>query len=245
MQAAGAPTRQRLRLASHVRACHLGDQVILLDLRHSKYLSIGGQGLSTLACHVEGWPGGTESAQACTTSAALSALTQRLLSRGLLTNAPSRPHRDSTVDEATSSLDFERAVTDSTGGARRLGRFLQSAAVAALWLRCRSLHSIAGAVAARHERLEKSASDWRSPDAAFSTAAAYDRLRPFGFTAQDRCLHDSLALVGFLAAEGVLARWVIGVKTRPFGAHSWVQNGTTVLNDQHEHVRRFCPILVV
>jgi hypothetical protein len=35
------------------------------------------------------------------------------------------------------------------------------------------------------------------------------------------------------------------VTTRPFGAHSWVQDGTMVLNDQHEHVRGFRPILVV
>ncbi|WP_431261872.1 lasso peptide biosynthesis B2 protein [Roseateles chitinivorans] len=76
-------------------------------------------------------------------------------------------------------------------------------------------------------------------------ALAFERLRPLAFSARDRCLHDSLSLVFFLFAEGLSARWVIGVKTNPFGAHSWVQSGRTVLNDQHEFVRAFRPILVV
>jgi len=75
--------------------------------------------------------------------------------------------------------------------------------------------------------------------------AAYERLRPFVFTARDRCLYDSLALLGFLAKERHFPRWVVGVKTSPFGAHSWLQSGGTVVNDHHEYVRRFRPILVV
>ncbi|WP_431257592.1 lasso peptide biosynthesis B2 protein [Roseateles chitinivorans] len=76
-------------------------------------------------------------------------------------------------------------------------------------------------------------------------ALTFERLRPLAFSARDRCLHDSLSLVFFLFAEGLSARWVIGVKTNPFGAHSWVQSGRIVLNDQHEYVRAFRPILVV
>jgi hypothetical protein len=65
------------------------------------------------------------------------------------------------------------------------------------------------------------------------------------FTAHDRCLHDSLTLVRFLATKRLFPRWVIGVRTRPFAAHSWVQSGPTVLNDVHEHARDYRPILVV
>jgi hypothetical protein len=75
--------------------------------------------------------------------------------------------------------------------------------------------------------------------------ATYDRLRPLVLTKHDRCVHDSLTLLGFLASEGLFPHWVIGVKTGPFGAHSWVQSGATVLNDLHENVRRYRPILVV
>lgn len=239
------PSRQGLRLASHVRACHDDGQVILLDLRHNKYLGVGGPQSSALADQVEGWPKSSERTDARANPAAIGVLMQRLVSKGLLTHTPSEHLPDGTVEEATSSLDFENGATGSSISARRLGRFLQSAAVAALWMRCRSLQSIAMAVSARRQRLQGAAFDAGALDAMWSSTAAYERLRPFVYTSRDKCLHDSLALIAFLASEGVFPRWVIGVKTRPFGAHSWVQSGGTVLNDQHENVRRFHPILVV
>lgn len=75
--------------------------------------------------------------------------------------------------------------------------------------------------------------------------ARFDGLRPLAFTAKDKCLFDSLALTIFLRREGFDARWVIGVIARPFQAHAWVQEGSAVLNDLHENVGRFAPILVV
>jgi len=105
--------------------------------------------------------------------------------------------------------------------------------------------SIAQAVASRRAHLEPRIARPASVDTMRAAVAAYEKLRPLVFTARDRCLHDSLALVGFLAAEGMFPRWVIGVQTQPFGAHSWVQCGGTVLNDHPDRVRRFRPILVL
>lgn len=240
-----ASSSQPMRLASHVRACHSDAQVILLDMRRNKYLGVSGAASNALADRVEGWPTGSQRTDTCAAPAAVTALTQRLFAQGLLTNGTSEPLPDITIEEATSSVDFEHAELDAGIGARRLGRFVLSAAVAALWMRCRSLHSIATAVAARRERLQERATASGSLEAMRDSTAAYERLRPLVYTAQDRCLHDSLALIGFLASEGVFPRWVIGVKTHPFGAHSWVQHGGIVLNDQHENVRRYSPILVV
>jgi hypothetical protein len=39
--------------------------------------------------------------------------------------------------------------------------------------------------------------------------------------------------------------FVIGVATRPFVAHAWVQIAGSVLNDTVEHVQDFAPILSV
>jgi hypothetical protein len=75
--------------------------------------------------------------------------------------------------------------------------------------------------------------------------SSYMRLRPFLFTAHDKCLLDSLTLIRFLARRRMFPAWVIGVRTRPFAAHSWVQSAGLVLNDVHEHVRSYTPILVV
>ena len=78
-----------------------------------------------------------------------------------------------------------------------------------------------------------------------SAVAWYLRTRPLLSTAHEQCLKDSLTLIRFLASERLYPQWVIGVRTRPFAAHSWVQEGSLVLNDVHETVRRYTPILVV
>lgn len=58
------------------------------------------------------------------------------------------------------------------------------------------------------------------------------------------CLYDSLALRRFLARRDVAADLVIGVRLHPFGAHCWLQEGTTVLNDALGGARGFKPVLV-
>jgi hypothetical protein len=235
---------RRLRLAPHVRACASEGQVILLDLRNGAYLGIGGETCSALAEHVDGWPRSVDAVHECTTLEATQRIAMGLLQRGLLTDAPSKQAPHATVEEVTASLNAEDGAPDSGVSIRRLTRFVSCAAETSIWLRCRSLEAIAAAVQARRDRLH-AASASSSLESTRSATAAYERLRPFAFSAHRNCLHDSLALVAFLASEGAFPRWVIGVKTRPFGAHSWVQMAATVLNDQHEAVRQFQPILVV
>ena len=75
--------------------------------------------------------------------------------------------------------------------------------------------------------------------------AAFIYLRPLLYTAHNACLLDSLTLTRFLAAYGVFPDWVFGVKTDPFCAHCWVQQGEYVFNDSPDHVGEFAPILVV
>lgn len=64
-------------------------------------------------------------------------------------------------------------------------------------------------------------------------------------TAADRCLPRSIALAGCLAAVDDPCHVILGVTSPPFGAHCWVQKGDVVLNDSHEEVQRYTPILVV
>jgi hypothetical protein len=239
----------RLQLAPHVRACESGGQVILLDLRRSRYIAIGGRQLSVLAHAVDGWPASDAAVNESVNESDIATLTKPLLAQGLLAPRPIErstvPSRAAAIEEASASLDAEDAMQDAPVGAARVVRMVRSAAVTATWLRWRSLLSIAGAVAARRARCDTSYQKPDSPQALLAEVAAYEKLRPLLFTTRDRCLHDSLTLVGFLAAAGIFPRWVIGVQTRPFGAHSWVQSGATVLNDHADRVRRFRPILVV
>jgi hypothetical protein len=235
---------QRLVLAPHVRACASDGQVILLDLRSSKYLGIDGALSLALRDRVAGWPRSSDSVHECTIPGSANQMMARLLERGLLTHEPSKPLPHATVGEVTSSLNAEDSSPNAGIGAGRLARFLWSAMETSVWMRCRSLQAIASAVHERRDRLQSPSAPC-SIESIRTGTAAYERLRPFAFSAHKNCLQDSLALVAFLASEGAFPRWVIGVKTRPFAAHSWVQMGATVLNDQHEMVRQFRPILVV
>jgi hypothetical protein len=234
----------RLRLADHVRACCADGQVILLDLQHNKYVGIGGVQLPALARAIEGWPAPPEVPDQQGAPADIDALTAPLLAQGLITCAMTSGTWTATLDEPMHSLNEADSARSGAIRWRHLSCFMRSTATASAWLRWRTLAAIAHSVAARRARLVTRHGP-TSIEATREPVAAYLRLRPFAFTAHDRCLHDSLTLIHFLTSERVPARWVIGVRTQPFGAHSWVQSGDTVLNDQHEHVRRYRPILVV
>ena len=82
------------------------------------------------------------------------------------------------------------------------------------------------------------------------SAVANDTIRAFEYskllrTAADRCLARSIALAGCLAATGDQCQVVLGVTSLPFSAHCWAQKGDVVLNDTHEEVLRYTPILVI
>ena len=75
--------------------------------------------------------------------------------------------------------------------------------------------------------------------------ASFLWLRTWCYTAQRRCLFDSLVLSVYLTRGMVPCTFVIGVATKPFLAHSWVQIGEHVLNDTAEHTQDFKPILSI
>jgi hypothetical protein len=82
-------------------------------------------------------------------------------------------------------------------------------------------------------------------DTLIGLLASYRRLRSLLFTSKNACLYDSLVLRRFLEYYGFFPLCIIGVKTGPFRAHAWVQEGDTVLNDVPECVCEFTPVLVV
>lgn len=73
----------------------------------------------------------------------------------------------------------------------------------------------------------------------------FDAIRPFFFSRKDSCLLHSLTMVHFLACYGVFPDLIMGVKTEPFEAHSWVQYGGHVLTCSAFQAESFTPILFV
>lgn len=238
-------------LSAHVYACRCDDQVVLLDLMRDKYLAVGAAQSNSLKRVVENWPGpdtGTDDSRVQhATLPDPDPIASRLVQRGLLTD-PASPHGRLpmvTLPEATATLGEVEATEADRITSRCLFQFLRSASSAAFSLRARPLLTVVRAVIARRAAFARHAEQLLPMDRVRRTVAVYERLRPLLFTSNDKCLFDSLALVNFLAYQRIFPRWVIGVTTGPFGAHSWVQSDQIVLNDLHEHVRRFTPILVV
>ncbi len=65
------------------------------------------------------------------------------------------------------------------------------------------------------------------------------------YSAHDRCLAKSIALVTALRRSGINAHLIFGVTARPFAAHCWVQSNGMVINGDVALTRLFTPILVV
>lgn len=231
------------RLADHVRACSVDGQVILLDLQRGKYIGVGGPLVSALPQLIDGWPIAVNAAGQDADASFLTEWVENFRSQRMLVEARGPAPERSALDEPVQSMNADDDEQSSAFQVRQLLRLWQAAAVTAISLRRHTLADIARAVAAVRTRQPGQAT--HDAEALRQAVASYMRVRPFAFTAHDRCLHDSLTLTRFLATQRLTARWVIGVRTRPFGAHSWVQIGGVVLNDQHENVRRYQPILVV
>ena len=60
-----------------------------------------------------------------------------------------------------------------------------------------------------------------------------------------KCLVRSFVLLGVLQRWGFTADWVFGVRTWPFAAHCWLQIDDVVLDDHHDRLVAFHPILIV
>lgn len=238
-------SKTEYRLAPHVRACTVDGQVILLDLRRNRYLGVGGPHVNLLAQFIADWPLNTSSGQnGYGVRAGASPWLDTLRDQNMLSPDDGTRQVHPALDEALDSIHTDLGSCARTVDWRRLAGMARAAAGAAYWLRQFSLAEIADRVA----RLRPASGACEGTDDDVNLASAvstYERLRPFLFTAHDRCLHDSLSLTRFLARGRIFPRWVIGVKTRPFAAHSWVQAGHLVLNDVPEHVRRYTPVLVV
>lgn len=234
-----------LRLADHLRACCIDGQVVLLDLDRNRYLSLSGPH-AKLVAGVVGAPADNphDTIRPGNLAGEDHELAAPLLRARILTLVPGAvPHRQPQIAPSVASIDVQGGASTTAIRPLDFCRFISAVILARLWLRLRTLHAISRSIDARLRRCKPP-----GPDHALRLRRAvtvFDRLRPLAFTSRDQCLLDSIALALFLAHQRLSARWVIGVTTRPFRAHSWIQHEGEVLNDLHDHVRPFTPILVV
>ncbi|MFG6432959.1 lasso peptide biosynthesis B2 protein [Roseateles sp. LYH14W] len=236
--------QQNLRLADHVRACHVDGQVILLDLRRDRYIGVGGALLPALSARIADWPLGTSATESGTSGREVDTWIDHMWQQGMLASASTATPARTTILEPQRSLAAIDEPARHGIQWRRAASIAYATFAVGHWLRRLHLAEIV----VRVERLrsaEPSKPEDFSREELQGAARWYLRTRPLVMSSHDECLRDSLIMLRFLSAEGLYPRWVIGVRTRPFIAHSWVQAGSLVLNDLHETIRGYTPILVV
>ena len=230
-------------LGSHVRWCRTEDGIVLLDLKTGRYLGISVSDSRHIAPHVNDWSTEYSDTHIEPPKADEGAL-GALLKAGVLCPAPDHVQPvELKLSAAETTIPFEDVLDVPRVRALDVVRLLRAFLRIRFALKQQSIQRI---VSRLNDRKQRAVAD-RSIAAAecIRLAKVYLHIRPLVLTARDRCLIDSLVLVEFLSAYGMFPSWVIGVRTQPFGAHSWVQEGAVVLNDTPEKVLSFTPILAV
>jgi Transglutaminase-like superfamily len=236
----------RYGLARHVFVCADEEYVVVLDVKQDRYFTLEAARTAALAPLLPGWPAppaGGSSGDGPGIAADEAAAP--LLRQGWLLELPATSKEATPVRLTSPQTDLlGDAVTESSRiGVRAVVNFVFAAVFAKLSLRFWRFERLIRRVAAR-----KAA---RPGGGSFDVARArqlvdiFGRLRVFLFSHREECLHDSLALLEFLARYEVLPRWVFGVRARPFVAHCWVQYEDIVFNDTVEHIAGYTPIMVV
>jgi hypothetical protein len=243
----GAPVAPptSLFLSTHAHCCEFGDGAIILDLRSDTYLGIDAQQLCNLRMRVANWPVSAPSDQQIQHHGVSvpDSLIAALLNRGILTTSPTSRHSPPATNP-TSALTLLR----SPAGRRRVPlthvvQFL-TAFVVVMWrLKRNGLPSLVDWLRRRQSAIDRGHSLTR--DQVARRLESFLWLRTWCYTARDRCLFDSLVLSVYLTRGMIPCILMIGVATKPFFAHAWVQIGEWVLNDTAEHAQDFTPIFSV
>lgn len=240
-KAAVSGAHQSYGLPLHVFMCCVPGGVVFLDLKRDRYCAVAAEDAQAVAPLVRDWP--TAPRPDCLpTDTEVAA--QELLQSGLI--VPWGPSAKSAAPVCTPTIDtlIAHRVHRPRVRLRDLARFIVACVSAGLALRFLPFERVVKRAVTRKKRAGNSAPSADAQSIA-DTVAIFRLLRVYLFTAKDRCLFHSLALVNFLAYYRIFPTWILGVKTAPFTAHSWVQAGQVVLDFSAEDALFYTPIIAI
>ena len=236
----------RYGLAKHVFVCADEEYIVVLDVKQDRYFTLEAATTAALRPLLPGWPAPpAASSSSDGPEIAAEEAAAPLLRQGWLLELPatSKEATPARLTPPQTELLGDSTAESARIGARAVLNFVFAAVFAKLALRFWRFERLIRRVAVRGAAQPGGGS--------FDVVRArqlvdiFGRLRVFLFSHREECLHDSLALLEFLARYEVLPRWVFGVRARPFVAHCWVQYEDIVFNDTVEHVASYTPIMVV
>lgn len=238
--------RPKYFLSSSAYCCEFDDGAVILDMRAGVYLGIDAKYLRDLRNCIGNWPNnvGYDPAAGCADDESLQTLIVDLIGRRILTTAPTQPNAPELEYPTATLTNMYWSRASDRIPLSHMVKFFASLARVALHRKGPRLAAVLAWIRRRQSTLSHLGSS-RSPDRKQELLTSFLRLRVWCYTAYRRCLFDSMVLSVFLTKNEVPCTLVIGVATKPFVAHSWVQIGEWVLNDTVEYVQMFTPILAV
>lgn len=244
---------QQYWIPAHVCVCSLPTSTILLDLARSRYFGVGTQetrALYTLASNWSVTHACARTASDCTAEIEPMApemaedIAEALVASGLLSHdAPSDDaitRRTVDVDGMLASVGHEFSCATRLRG-NHLANFMRACTWAGRAVRSKKLYWAAREIS----RDKRRATEHVDAERTVELVCIFRRLRSYTFGSRDRCLFHALSLMRFLACYEVFPTWVIGVSSEPWAAHSWVQQGSLILDGTPEQIREYMPILAV
>lgn len=210
--------------------CISNNQVALLDLAQDRYFALSPR----LDAAFQGL------ASASTSAAKDISSISELVDKRILVELPSEGFLASPAQIPTPTLSLVDTIQVSIR-VRLIAEAVFWQVDSALRLRDGGLHAIISDLRREVARSDSAHVPLATLPALLPSFLISRRLVP----TQERCLRWSIAMARYLHRHGVRASLVIGVATKPFRAHAWVQDGGIVYSDRLDTVLRYTPIFVV
>jgi hypothetical protein len=229
-------------LCAHAYCCEFDDGAVILDVRGDTYLGIDARHLSHLQSRIRNWPHSGRSHREAELQdvSATEDLIKDLFARGILTTSVIWKPLLATHPIGALTVMSSREAHPRIPLAH-VAQLLMALLTVVWGLRRDRLAALLDWLRRQQSRLHRGHEVERG--SVLPRLASFLWLRPWFYTASRRCLFDSLVLSVYLTRGAVPCTFVIGVATKPFLAHAWVQIGESVLNDTAERVHDFKPIL--
>jgi hypothetical protein len=228
--------------------CATNDGIVFLNMRINRYFGLDKGNARVLQSAVANWPSHNIGSGDATdfSDAHAASVMQQLTAHGILTTieadsrVPIQPSvRSDRVLQTTGLTTRSLRITY-----RQIVTFLLSVITVWVLLRLSNLQCLVERLDRRNKELSQRP---RGVDEARvrELVAAFRTISSWTYTRFNQCLFDSLVMSIFMQRCNVPVTFIIGVSSRPFAAHAWVQFRDAVLNDSLERIDGFTPIVAV
>jgi hypothetical protein len=236
-------------LPEHVFSCNTPDGLVLLDARRNRYHGLPHSHAKSLRAMVPNLPTDVstrENQDALTPSETLE-LVDTMIELNLLQLVPPRSARPLDIklqpQRSLQAIGFGTEF-DYRVGPDHLTRFVNAYTGALVDMHFKALFETVRRISDQRKH-DPEVTGIPTVEQLTRLVSIFRRIRHHVFSGHGRCLLHSLTLIRFLSLFDVSATLVVGVRTSPWAAHSWVERDGYTLDATPEKVRMFTPILAV